>query len=375
MAANKAFEATRWGRRAALPPVGVDTLNRPRRLWSTVARPLRVRCSPDTWTLDRVRSALHAPLDDNLGADLLTPWYAPPDGYDARRFEMDNGDVALFAWPEGGTGSVPDDCAYWVGNTETPQTLWRTEKYGFDEVPYDVSRWLQRELLAQLHDEAPWLADYPFLSWFFLPVLLSKDGRESTRSFFREEAAGFPDADPETALAFYEAFLSTGALDAHRDVMAGKLGTSPHLDRVRMSAAMSEFNVAKLLSDAGYEVVPEVAMDSGHALDFRAGPDGPLLEVTRPEPPSRRAAGTPAAAVRDTVGTKSDGQLRAHPDATVVVDCSSFPDDAWARLLGERPGVGHEPALVVRLRPDGRVEGYAVGDVPVDLGLAAAERP
>ncbi|MFB6121686.1 MAG: DUF5784 family protein [Halobacteriaceae archaeon] len=332
-----------------------------------MARPLRFRCSPTPWTLDAVRSDLLADLDANIGAEMRGPWFRPPEGYEARRFEMDNGDVALFAWREGRGGAVPDDCAYWIGNTETPSALWRTEKYGFDAVPYAVERWAQRELLAQLHEESPWLADYPHLSWFFLPVLLSKDGRESTREFLRDHAAGFPDADGETALDFYEGFLSSGVLDDHRHVMAGKLGTSDHVDHVRMSAAMGEFNVAKLLHDAGYDVTPEIEMESGHALDFRA--DGALVEVTRPLPVAHRSAGTPAAAIRDTVATKTDGQLREHPDAMLVVDCSSFPDDAWYRVRDARPDVGHEPAAVVRLRPDGRVEGYTAGDPPVTLDL------
>jgi len=41
-------------------------------------------------------------------------------------------------------------------------------------------------------EEDPWLAAYDHLAWFFLPVFFSKDGRESTRNFFREHAAGFP---------------------------------------------------------------------------------------------------------------------------------------------------------------------------------------
>jgi hypothetical protein len=337
-----------------------------------VARPLRFRCSPEPWTLDRVRSDLLADLHANIGAEMRRPWYAPPGEYDARRFEMANGDLALFAWREGRGGSVPDDGAFWMGNTETPSALWRTEKYGFDEVPYAVARWVQRELLAQLHEESPWLEDYPHLSWFFLPVFLSKDGRESTRAFLREHAAGFPDADATAALEFYEEFLETGVLDDHRHVMAGKLGTSPQVDHTRMSAAMGEFNVARLLHEAGYDLTPEIALDSGYALDFRAADDEgqTLVEVTRPLPTARRSAGTPAAALRDTVATKTNGQLDAHPGATLVVDCSSFPDDAWRRVLGERPDVGHRPAAIVRFRPSGRVEGYTTGDVPLDLALS-----
>ncbi|MFB6135253.1 MAG: DUF5784 family protein [Halobacteriaceae archaeon] len=331
-----------------------------------MARPLRFRRSPQSWSEGRVRSALYDDLDANIGAEMTDPWYAPPDGYEARRFEMDNGDVALFCWNE--------EEAYWLGNTETPSALWRTEKYGFEEVPYPVSRWTERELLAQLHDEAPWLADYPHVSWFFLPVFLSKDGRETTRRFFREHAAGFPDADADGALDFYEEVLATGALDEYRETMAGKLGTSEYLDEERMSATMGEFDAAHLLVEAGCEVEPEAEVTTGHSLDYRATPpDGEpwLVEVTRPLPPSKRNAGTPAAAVRDTAATKTEGQLAEHGGGAVLfVDCSNFPDDAWNRVRGERPEVGHRPAVVFRLRPDGRAEGYAVGSVPFDLPLA-----
>ena len=129
-----------------------------------------------------------------LGATRRQPWFRPPDRYTGERFEMDNGDIALFLWN--------DTEAYWMGNTETPEALWRTEKYGFAEVPGDISRWATRELTAQLHEESPWLEPYPHLSWFFLPVFLSKDGREATRTFFDDHAAGFPDADREEALEF-----------------------------------------------------------------------------------------------------------------------------------------------------------------------------
>ena len=288
------------------------------------------------------------------------PWYRQPDGWGARRFDMDNGDVALFAWN--------GNDAYWIGNTETPSALWQTEKYTFEEIPDDIAGWVEKELLAQLHEEAPWLADYPTLSHFFLPVFLSKDGRDTSRDFFTEHAAGFPDASGEEALDFYETFLTTGALDDHRYVMASKLGTSEHLDDFRMSASMSEFNVAWLLTEAGYDVTPEVEVTTGHSIDFRADPPGKLVEVTRPRPPSRRAANTPVAAVRDTAETKTNGQLSAHGGGvTLFVDCSSFPDDAWAAVLGEKPDVRHRPATVFRVRPDGRLEGYTKGSVPLEL--------
>ncbi|MFB6218687.1 MAG: DUF5784 family protein [Halobacteriaceae archaeon] len=330
-----------------------------------MARPLRFRHSPERWSADRVRRDLYADLDANLGATARRPWYAAPEGYDARRFEMDNGDVALFCW--NGTD------AYWVGNTETPRALWKTEKYPFADstVPAAVTEWVERELLAQLHEEAPWLADYPALSWFFLPVFLSKDGRDTSRAFFREHAAGFPDATPGAAMAYYDDFLATCALDGFRYTMASKLGTSEYLDETRMAAAMGEFDAARLLHRAGYDVEPEVEVTTGHSLDFRASRDGEatLVEVTRPLPPADRSAGTPAAAVRDTAATKTDGQLAAHGGGvTLFVDCSSFPGSAWREVMDARPSVGHRPAVVYRVRPDGSVEGYALGSVPLDLG-------
>jgi hypothetical protein len=304
-----------------------------------------------------------SPLDANIGAERTTPWYRPPDGFEADRFEMDNGDLALFCWNDQG--------AYWLGNTETPSSLWRTEKYGFDEVPYPVARWAQRELLATLHEETPWLAAYDHVSWFFLPVLCSKDGRETSRRFFTDHAAGFPDATREDALSFLEATLRPGALDDHREEMAGKLGTSETLDRTRMSAAMGEFVAARLLLEAGYDVTPEIAVATGHSLDYRAERDGEsptLVEVTRPLPPARRSANGAVAAVRDTAATKTDGQLSAHGGGvTLFVDCTSFPDDDWRRVAGERPDVRHRPAVVFRARPDGRFEGYTKGSVPLSL--------
>jgi hypothetical protein len=140
-----------------------------------------------------------------------------------------------------------------------------------------------------------------------------------------------------------------------------------------MTAAMGEFDAAKLLDDAGYDLTPDVEVTTGHAIDYRAeraDEEATLVEVTRPLPPSRRRAGTPAAAVRDTAGTKTSGQLAEHGGGvTLLVDCSSFPDDAWRSLLAERPDVGHRPAGVFRVRPDGRVEGYEKGRIPLDLEL------
>ena len=309
-----------------------------------------------------MRSDLLGPLDANLGARLSGPWYKPPDGYQAVRFEMDNDDVALFCW-DGGRG-------FWLGNTETPSTLWQTEKYTFEEVPEGVAEWAQKELLAQLHEEAPWLAAYPAVSWFFLPVLLSKDGRHTTREFLGEHGAGFPDADRDEALSFYEEFLASGALDEFRYTMASKLGTSKRLDHTRMAATMAEFNVAWLLVESGYEITPEIDVTTGHAIDFRARKDGggTLVEVTRPLPPADRAANSAVQAVRETAATKTGGQLADHGGGvTLFVDCSSFPDDAWSRVLAEQPDVGHRPAVVFRLRPGGRVQGYTKGSVPLEL--------
>ncbi|WP_331235504.1 DUF5784 family protein [Natronorarus salvus] len=329
-----------------------------------MASPLRFRRSHERWSDRRVERELLRSLDSAIGARWSPTWHRPPSGYEAVRFDMDNGDTALFAW------KPDEEGAFWLGNTETPSTLWRTEKYTFDEVPYSVARWAQRELLAELLEDEPMFAEYPYLAWFFLPVLCSKDGRHTARAFLTERAAGFPDATPEEGLAFYERVLKTGALDEYRYEMASKLGTSERLDPVRMAAAMSEFTVAWILTEAGYAVTPEIEVATGHSLDFRAG-DGPgavLVEVTRPEPPSRRAASTPIAAVRDTAETKTSGQLSAHGGGAVLfVDCSSFPDDGWAQLAGEQPEVRHRPAVVFRARPSGRVEAYRKGSVPLDL--------
>ena len=334
----------------------------PHTLEGIVARPLRFRHSPQSWSDGRVHQEILQPLQSNIGAESVTPWFKIGGDWQAHRFEMQNGDIALFARTDGD--------AYWMGNTETPSALWKTDKFGWREVPHHVSRWAKRELTATLHDETPWLADYPHLSWFFLPVFMSKDGRDSTRAFFRDHAAGFPDADYEETTQFFEEFLSTGVLDEYRHVMSGKLGTSDHVDRVRMSAAMAEFIAAKFLTDAGYDVVPEIEVTTGHSLDFRAKTNDTnvLVEVTRPQPPGTRAATGPVAAVRETAETKTNGQLSAHGGgATLFVDCSSFRDDEWAAVRGEQPDVRHRPAVVYRTRPDGHVEGYRKGAVPLEL--------
>ena len=327
-----------------------------------MAGPIRFRHSTESWHEDRVEQALLRPLDAKFGATLSTPQFSPPPEFAARRLSMDNGDLALFAWR-------PDDSgAHWLGNTETPKTLWRTEKYTFEESPYPIARWAQRELLADLAEADPWLADHSHVAWFFLPVLFSKDGRETTRAFFHDHASGFPDASKEAGISFYERFLSTGVLDDHRYTMASKLGTSDRLDAVRMRATMGELNAARLLADAGYAFVPEIELDSGYALDYRVIGTDTLVEVTRPEPPTRRRAGTPATALRETVGGKTSTQLAAHDDAVLLVDCTSFRDDEWATIRSERPGVGYEPTVVYRMRPDGSTEGYVRGTPELDLG-------
>ena len=327
-----------------------------------MAGPIRFRVSTGTWTRDRVRSQLLEPLEDSFGARLEEPWFAVGDDrYDAVRLGMDNGDFALFCFRPGR--------AYWLGNTETPETLWRTEKVTFTEAPYAVTRWAERELTARLEVTDPWLAEFEYVSWFFLPVFFSKDGRDTTRRFFAEDAAGFPDATREQGLSFYESLLRTGVLDEHRYTMASKLGTSPGYDLTRMRATMSEFTVAKLLTDAGLAFEPEVEQASGHALDFVV--EGHLVEVTRPEPPARRShADHPVAAVKETGGAKRTAQLAEHPEAVLVIDCTSFNDAEWAAVSGERPAVGHEPTVVIRARPDGRIEGYKHGRLPFDLGSA-----
>jgi hypothetical protein len=334
-----------------------------------VAGPIRFRHSTETWNADRVTRDLYTPLDRNIGATIEQPDISPPPDYAARQISMDNGDIALFAWHENDSG------AYWLGNTETPESLWRTDKFTFDEAPYKIARWAQRTLLNILEREEPWLAEYDHVTWFFLPVLFSKDGRDTTRDFFRNHAAGFPGASQAEGLQFYESALSTGVLDPHRYTMATKLGTSEQLDLVRMRASMAELNTAKLLTDAGYEFVPEVELDSGYALDFRVEEPDQLVEVTRPEPPSRRRAGSPGAALKDTVGGKTNTQLDAHDKALLFVDCTSFTDSDWDRIYSDQARVGYTPAIVYKMWADGSVAAYTLGDPPLDVGNAINTAP
>jgi len=249
---------------------------------SNVARPLRFRYAPGSWSTSRIRDDLYRPLDANLGATERDPWFAPPAGYEGRRFDMDDGSLALFCWTddgEGPTGVGGGPGAYWLGNTETPSALWRTEKYALADVPFPVTRWAERELTAVLYEEDPWLEDFPHLAWYFLPVLCSKDGAETTREFFREHAAGFPDADRFDALGFYEQFLATGVMDDEREEMASKLGTSEYMDLTRMTATMGEFDVARLLVNAGYDIEPEIEVTTDHVIDFRATREDRRVDV------------------------------------------------------------------------------------------------
>lgn len=324
-----------------------------------MAGPIRFRYSTERWDSTRLERELYRPLDEKFGAEIVTPRIDPPPSYDARRLEMENGDLALFAWDGQG--------AYWLGNTETPEALWHTDKYTFEEAPYPIARWAQRELLRELEINDPWLAEYDHVAWFFLPVFFSKDGKETTRTFFRDHAGGFPDATREEGLEFYESLLSTGVLDDHRYTMATKLGTSQHVDIVRMRASMGELNAAKLLTDNGYAFTPEIELGSGYALDFKVQDPEVLVEVTRPQPPAQRRAGTPVRALRETVRGKIGNQLEAHPGAIVFVDCTSFRDDEWSTIRDEHPTVGHSPAVVYRMRPDRAPEGYTLGDPPLSF--------
>ena len=119
-----------------------------------------------------MRRELFEPLDERFGATLADPWFTP-EGYESRRLEMDNGDFALFYWTHEATAAPdgepvdggPD--AYWLGNTETPETLWRTDKYTFDEAPGAVGKWAENELFARFEVEEPWLARHEHLSQFF----------------------------------------------------------------------------------------------------------------------------------------------------------------------------------------------------------------
>jgi len=331
---------------------------------SSVARPLRFRYDTSAWSDQRIHRKIFRDLDGNIGATQRRPWYAPPGGFTIDRFDMDNGDIAFFIR---GPNRV-----FWLGNTETPRALWQTDKMGFDAVPRPLHRWATRELTAQLHDETPWLASFPAVSRFFLPVFLSKDGRDSSRQFFNDHAAGFPDASRDDALSHLEAVLHTGVFDDDREIMAGKLGTSKGVDFTRMTAAMGEFNIAKLLVDAGYALEPEAPVTTGHSIDFRvnAGAGSTLVEVTRPLPPQRRSASSPVRAIKDTASVKSNGQLAQHGGGVLlVVDCSSFRRSEWQMLLEQQPAVGHRPAAVVRYVPGEPPAGYTIGSMPIDLQL------
>ena len=331
-----------------------------------MASPLRFRVSERGWGEGEFRRRVVAPLDSKFGVSVERA--DRPDGYEGRVLRMKNGDFALFAWN--------GDHAYWTGNTETPEVLWQTHKKEFRRVGGDVADWAEDELLTALKNEAPWLERYPGIAEFFLPVLMSKDGRETAREFLRT-GAGFPDTAADVALSFYDDLVSSGVFDGERYTMASKLGTSESHDRVRMEATMGEYNAAKILHDAGYDVEPEVGMDSGHSLDFLAKSNGTdaIVEVTRPTPTGRRKASTPEQAVRETAAKKSEagGQLREN-DGVLFVDCSSFDDSAWRRVVDRKPETGHTPAVVYRTRPGEtpETEAYLVGHTRLRISDSVA---
>jgi hypothetical protein len=343
-----------------------------------MASPLRFRISDRGWGDGQFERRVVAPLDDKFGVSVERT--DRPEGHEGRVLRMKNGDFALFAWN--------GDGAYWTGNTETPEALWGTNKRRFRRVGGDVADWAEEELLRALENEAPWLERYPGIAEFFLPVLMSKDGRETAREFLRT-GAGFPNShsdsnshsnsdagvDADVALSFYDGLVSSDVFEGHRYTMASKLGTSEGHDRVRMEATMGEYNAAKILHDAGYDVEPEIGMESGHSLDFRAKRNGTdaIVEVTRPTPTGRRKASTPEEAVRETAEKKSEagGQLREN-DGVLFVDCSSFDDGAWQRIVNRKPVTGHEPAVVYRTRPGERpvTEAYLRGHTQLRLSDA-----
>lgn len=329
-----------------------------------MASPLRFRVSKERWDDERFERKVLRPLDDKFGATAQTT--EGPEGYDGRLLRMRNGDAALFAWNE--------SVAYWTGNTETPKVLWGTNKKEFRRVGGGVGDWAEEELLTLLKNEAPWLERYPNVARFFLPVLMSKDGRDTAREFLRT-GAGFPNTDADTALSFYEDLVSSDVFDGNRYTMASKLGTSESKDRVRMEATMGEFNAAKILGDAGYGVEPEVGVETGHSLDFRATRDGSeaIVEVTRPMPTERRKASTPERAVRETAAkkTESGAQLRKN-DGVLLVDCSSFDDGAWRRIVEQKPDANHQPAVFYRTRPGEttETEAYLKGQTRLRLSDA-----
>lgn len=343
-----------------------------------MASPLRFRISDRGWGDGQFERRVVAPLDDKFGVSVERT--DRPEGHEGRVLRMKNGDFALFAWN--------GDGAYWTGNTETPEALWGTNKRRFRRVGGDVADWAEEELLRALENEAPWLERYPGIAEFFLPVLMSKDGRETAREFLRT-GAGFPNShsdsnshsnsdagvDADVALSFYDGLVSSDVFEGHRYTMASKLGTSEGHDRVRMEATMGEYNAARILHDAGYDVEPEIGMESGHSLDFRAKRNGTdaIVEVTRPTPTGRRKASTPEEAVRETAEKKSEagGQLREN-DGVLFVDCSSFDDGAWQRIVNRKPVTGHEPAVVYRTRPGERpvTEAYLRGHTQLRLSDA-----
>ncbi|MDY7080997.1 MAG: DUF5784 family protein [Halobacteria archaeon] len=307
------------------------------------------------WNTHRFENRVVAPLDSKFG--VTVDEINSPDGngndYEARRLRIgdDSDELALFAWN--------GNRAYWLGNTETPEVLWRTDKVTFDEAPDEISEWAQRELYRILKQEEPELTEYTHLAWFFLPVLMSKDGRETAREFLLN-GAGFPDTDSDEALAFYDGLIQSGVFDGYRYTMASKLGTRERHSELHMAAAMAEFNAAKILHDSGYDIVPEVSIDGGYSLDFAVEGEDRFVEVTRPERKSK-----PVKAVKEATKRKSNGQLN-DTEALLFVDCSNFDRREWGRIASERPNAHHEPTVFYWMRP-GNVEAFAVGKPELDL--------
>jgi len=81
------------------------------------------------------------------------------------------------------------------------------------------------------------------------------------------------------------------------------------------------------------------------------------------------------AAVKASGNAKTRDQIAIHGNAALFVDCTSFRDDHWRQIIGEKPAVGHEPVVVFRMRPDGRTEGYVRGNLLPDVGSVLHSPP
>jgi len=140
-----------------------------------------------------------------------------------------------------------------------------------------------------------------------------------------------------------------------------------------MSAAMAEFIAAKLLTDASYDVVPEIEVTTGHSLDFRAESDetNVLVEVTRPpaapEPRRGRSRGRRPRHRRDQ-DKRPAGRTRRRRDP--LRRLLELP----GRRLVRRPGrtTRRSPSTRSRLpRPAERPRrGLPEGVVPLELNDA-----